>query len=243
MTENPNAGQPIQNEGLNFDPADFSEAELNATDDTNSADQQPAPKNDKLKVKFNGEEKEVSIEEAITLAQKGMNYDHVKGELDNLKNSEEVKTLAELAKENGFKTGKEYLDHIRENARQAKVNEIFEQLKAEGVPEAYAKELAEAKVAAPKQKEPDTSPFLELFKKFPETAEWKDLDAFPTEVRDAVKNGENPVVAYSLYKAQQAEAEKAKVLADQDARQRTPGSLNSDSDAQPDPFLAGFWGK
>lgn len=42
-----------------------------------------------LQVKYNGESKMLSREEAVTLAQKGMNYDHVKQQLDQLKNAPE----------------------------------------------------------------------------------------------------------------------------------------------------------
>ena len=42
-----------------------------------------------LKVKYNGAEQELSREEAVAYAQKGMNYDHIKEQLEHLKNAPE----------------------------------------------------------------------------------------------------------------------------------------------------------
>jgi len=42
-----------------------------------------------LKVKYNGESRMLSYDEAVTLAQKGMNYDRIKEQLEKLKNSPE----------------------------------------------------------------------------------------------------------------------------------------------------------
>lgn len=42
-----------------------------------------------LKVKYNGAEQELTREEAVAFAQKGMNYDHIKEQLDQLKNAPE----------------------------------------------------------------------------------------------------------------------------------------------------------
>lgn len=46
----------------------------------------PAVDQPKLKVKYNKEEKELSLDEARDYAEKGMNYDKVKGRLDELEN-------------------------------------------------------------------------------------------------------------------------------------------------------------
>ena len=183
----------------------------------------------------------MSIEEAITLAQKGMNYDHLKGDYENLKNSDELKLLNELAAENGLKSGKEYLAQVREKARQEKLAKRIDELETEGVPSEHAKKMAELEMGQPQAKEP--SPFLELFKKYPETQAWDDLSKFPDEVREAVKNGENPVVAYAEHKARQALAERDQLLAKERAKEQTTGSLTTHAtEVEPDPFLKGFLG-
>lgn len=245
MTENPNAGQPIQTQGLTFSDTDFTPDELNATDSPqDEATAQPKP-DAKLKLKYNGEEKEITTEEAITLAQKGMNYDHIKSELETLKNSEEAKILSDLAKEHGFKTGAEYLQSIRDQARQEKISKRAVELENDGVPAEHAKRMAELELANPQpSKQADPSPFLDLFKKYPETQEWKTLEEFPEEVAKAIKAGENPIVAYADYKVKQALSEKDRLAAEIDAKQRTTGSLTTQApETEPDVFRAGFWGK
>jgi hypothetical protein len=231
MTENnqnPAIETSVPSGEITFDPQDF------------GASTPEVKPSEKVKIKYNGAEEEYTVEELIPLAQKGRNYDPLHEKNEKLK--AEAQILADLAKENGFKTGQEYVENVRQKAKEAKISARVEALKAEGVPENYAKELAEKELATP-TKAPDPSPFLELFNKFPETAEWKDLDAFPDEVRQAIQNGENPVVAYSVHKANLAQAERDKALAQQDARERSTGSLQSQSDGAPDPLLAGLFGK
>ena len=55
-----------------------------------------------IKVKYNGKEQEIPISEAITLTQKGMNYEHVKSELDALKNAKEFSIIDKFAKANNM---------------------------------------------------------------------------------------------------------------------------------------------
>lgn len=245
MTENPTTGQPIQATGLTFSDTDFTPEELNATDSPQDEATAQSKPDAKLKLKYNGEEKEITTEEAITLAQKGMNYDHIKSELETIKNSEEAKILSELAKENGFKTSAEYLQSVRDQARQEKISKRAVELENDGVPADHAKRMAELELAAPQASaQPDPSPFLDLFKKYPETQNWKGLEEFPKEVADAIKAGENPVVAYADYKVKQVLSEKERLAADLDAKQRTTGSLTTQAtETEPDVFRAGFWGK
>jgi len=61
-----------------------------------------------LKVKYNGEEQFLNREQAIEFAQKGMNYDHVKEQLENLKNTPERDIS-----ENRFNQLRKELDEIR----------------------------------------------------------------------------------------------------------------------------------
>ena len=62
----------------------------------------PAQKGQTLKVKYNGEEKELTFDEAVILAQKGMNYDKVTAERDTLRNSKEKQILEKFAKASGM---------------------------------------------------------------------------------------------------------------------------------------------
>lgn len=68
------------------DPADHSEeSEAEAEpDETETKPEEKAEADHSFKLKYMGEEKEFSREETIALAQKGMDYDRIKGKLDAL---------------------------------------------------------------------------------------------------------------------------------------------------------------
>lgn len=77
-----------------------------------------------LKLKYNGEEKDVDEEEARTLAQKGMNYDKVQQRLQEQQNA-----LDELAQLQGYKDHAELLaklPELKERQKQTKENEYNE---------------------------------------------------------------------------------------------------------------------
>lgn len=100
-----------------------------------------------LKIKYNKEDKELSQEEAITLAQKGMNYDHLQNKVDEM--SKINNRLEEQAKLNGMSVV-EYLDSLDKVQEEFEYNKALEETKAK-YPEAdenLIKELVENKIAA-----------------------------------------------------------------------------------------------
>jgi hypothetical protein len=81
-------GDPVDPAPVDPTPTDPAPSDLAPTDPPESTDpnkptepvpNDPAPTPSPIKVKFNHEEKEIPFEEAITLIQKGMNYDKVHG--------------------------------------------------------------------------------------------------------------------------------------------------------------------
>lgn len=161
-----------------------------------------------LKTKFNDVEKPLSDytpEEVIANFQKGMNYDHVKSELDTIKGlgltkaeAEELKALA------GDKPIREYVQSIKQNELTNKINARASELKAEGMSDEHALRFAKLELEKPTQmKSPQEieyeKGFTDLAKSFPETQNFKDLSEFPKEVVDAIRDGVNPVVAYAKY--------------------------------------------
>ena len=84
-----------------------------------------------LTLKYLGETKTVSRNEAITLAQKGMDYDRIRQKFDELtmahgmlttdknKNDERLSAINELAKSDGYKSADDFLD----NMQAAKISE------------------------------------------------------------------------------------------------------------------------
>lgn len=161
-----------------------------------------------LKTKFNDVEKPLSDytpEEVIANFQKGMNYDHIKSELDILKGygltkaeAEELKALA------GDKPIREYVQSIKQNELTNKINARASELKAEGLSDAHALRMAELELKEVKptksQEELDLEKgFTDLAKSFPETQNFKDLLDYPKEFVDAIHSGVSPVVAYAKH--------------------------------------------
>lgn len=93
-----------------------------------------------LEVKYNKESRKLTKEEATTYAQKGMNYDKVHSQLEELQaelgkmkeKSGEYSQIDELLKANGYNSAKEW-------TRALEVSKLTEQ----GVPKEIAEELAE----------------------------------------------------------------------------------------------------
>lgn len=86
----------------------------------------------KLRIKYNGEEKDLTDEEAITLAQKGMNYDKLQERLN-----QQQEALDRTARMAGYKDHSEYianLDKVEQQSlkqEQANLNAIEQNLIAE----------------------------------------------------------------------------------------------------------------
>lgn len=77
-----------------------------------------------LTVKYNGEEKKISLEEAAVLAQKGMNYDHVVAERDS-KYKRELDVLERYASLSGM-SRQEYVNRLEEEARSDEIRAAYQ---------------------------------------------------------------------------------------------------------------------
>ena len=67
----------------------------------------------RLKVKYNHEELLIPEDEAILLAQKGLNYDKVLKNFNELKEEKCFDELSEIAKDYGFESKKEFLGRLK----------------------------------------------------------------------------------------------------------------------------------
>lgn len=241
-----------------FDPEDFKDTQGQNDDldddDEGEGNKQSAPVPGKLKVKYNGEDKELSLDEAVVLAQKGLNYDKKVQELETIKNSEEIKTLAELAKLNGHSDVKEYVKALRENAEKAQIDKRINELVNQGYDPKKAEYVAKLELknnttAPASQTPPDTAQtaeaeFQALMDAFPETRNIPSLDAYPQEFKDLIAQGVKPVTAYAQYLKAQLEAQQKALAQYESNKQRDPGSLGTGKgDGKKDEFLAGLLGE
>jgi hypothetical protein len=219
--------------------------ELDETTDTEDVTPQM------LRVKFNKEEREIPLDEAVPLVQKGMNYDKLQEKLQSLESDPRLSFVEELAKEQGMDVN-QYLDAVKQWKEQAKLDELVQQ----NIPEDVAKEMLEnrkfrdqyenerkAKEEESKRNE-EFKDFLSFFKE----ANDRDFDAqkdqIPQEVWQAHNSGIPLKYAYlehhnnqlksqlQTYKQNESNAKKAPV-------QSLTSYGNNETEAEDD-FLKGF---
>lgn len=105
-----------ETEEQNGDEQDDIESPEDADVDDDADEEPDAPDADnvaetarKIRIKYNGEERELDEDEAVTLAQKGMNYDKVQ---ERLKQQQDA--LDRTARVHGYKDHAEYIEHLDE---------------------------------------------------------------------------------------------------------------------------------
>ena len=216
-----------------------------------------------ITIQYDGQTKELTLDEAVTLSQKGMNYDRmVQRYEDRLNNSRELQILDFFGRMYG-KTRDEYVDFLWQQREGAVAQQEAAALRKQypdapaSMIEQMSKERAKAKtaelerVAAEKKQQDDDEklkPWYEFAQAYPE--ESKDLSKLPPEVLEAAKNGEHPISAMRAYQLKQAEEELATLRQELEQAKKTEtqnqknrksaiGSVGSTATAPPsDPFLA-----
>lgn len=243
-------------------PDDDEETEDDVTAETEEADQheseeaeepgevlnepeEQAEADHSLTLKYMGEEKTVSRDEAVALAQKGMDYDRVKAKLDE--RDETISFLSELAKQQGL-TLDEFIDNThaallskREglDATAALGRVRLERRQRElDAKEARLKDAEQAgaqlDAAAAKRKQ-DIDEFR---REYPDVK----ADTIPKEVWDGVARGLSLTAAYTKHENARIKAElEAEKQAKANAA-KTTGSRESAGQAKtkPDPWLDGW---
>ena len=218
-----------------------------------------SPAESVLRVKFNGEERDLSFEEARKLAQKGLNYDHVAEERDRNRNA--FNFLMERAKNEGI-TVEQLIANERgraENQRlEAKMQEIrsrdddaseetikslaqFE-LEAEKRQKEKEREQAEAQ-ALENKKSAETEGWNRLFREHPELVAKEGEQVSPEVVGlfDLIGQGYTPVEAYYIKRNRELEVQNKMKEDASAAKSKSIGSLSGNQNPEAeDPFLAGF---
>ena len=210
---------------------------------TEAKEEQDSPK---VKVKYNGEEKEITLDEAVVLAQKGMNYDHVLGEKNAV-----YDILGDFAKASGMEL-KDYLNFLNEQRKTIAVEKARTELtgKYKEAPPELLDELAQAKareleyqtkeqqIKAEQQKaEEQKQAWVKLFNAFPDVKP----DAIPSDVYEAVKKGTSPLEAYQAHLLTELQKELAQTKQKQKNKETSVGSVKSTGATEKDPFLDGFY--
>ncbi len=172
-----------------------------------------------LEVKFNKEIKKLSLEEATTLAQKGMKLDKISAELD---------ALQAMAKEQGVGLS-EFVSRLKSKRSNEKISALREKYSDDS-------ELCELLCTLDKNKE--TKEMDELKALIPDVGE------IPQEVKTAAKtSGKGLLVEYLLYEHRLAAAAKSEQTRQEAAQSQSLGPLSAGAGNTTDAeFIKGIWG-
>lgn len=209
-------------------------------------------------LKICGEERKMSLPEVLALAQKGGDYDRVRANYDGIK--EEAYRLKELAAASG-KSTTELLESLAKAERDGRVNQMVNELNAEGVDGKLAEVLAELLVDKAEGESARAMPTDEgdvnaiapggdaaVSASIKKLVEVYGVQELPEEViRLSADKGMLPFEAYQAWMiAEGAKREEelnrklaAKAKA-RDNRAKGVGSLQGAGASRQDPFLAGF---
>lgn len=241
------------------------EAEEQTSDEAEEGDEgEKEPDADKpaqtLRVKYNGKEREITIEEAITLAQKGMNYDKVAEERDRLRGNEKATRVMEnFAKLNNM-TLDQYADFLETQQKTVSIQREMQDIQSKhpDVPDDLAREIAELRAETKRkefaaqeearQKEEEAAaqkPWLDFIREYPNMKDIKDL---PEDVLDGIKDGLTPTEAMLRHERKEKEREieeLKKRLETQEKnkanKKKAVGSAASSAEGKSaEPFLEGF---
>lgn len=263
------------------DAADEDEAEAEESEDYDEADQPEAEESTQeqgeaqtedtqlFKVKHLGQEIELTMEQMIENAQKGLDYDRIRQDRDTLKSSRKLQLLEDLARDSGYDDVDAFVENFYENLEESRVIERAEQLSAErGIDFATAAEIAnmereneklkktmqeaeKVKIRNADQQKQVVNDFNALFAKFPEIKEqYTSFDKLPESFRQKVAQGEQPLLAWNNYllelkdmELKQKEKELEIVKNNQKNKKRSVGSAKGAGQAkETDDFLKGLFG-
>ena len=226
------------------EPAEERTEETEPAADESAEPEEPAqePQQDTpfLTLKHLDETRTVTREEAVELAQKGMDYDRVKEKLDELRtfksdNQDAIDLIQSYAERNGM-TIPEYLDFCRTqdimHEKGVSEDEAKAQLALEKRERAVAKKEAEqqAREQAETQPKPEVSEQERVRQEVQQfMAVYPDVkpEDIPQDVFEIIQREKVPLtVAYGKWRIAQQEKELSSLRAQDSARKKSPGSLS-----------------
>lgn len=211
-----------------------------------------------MKVKYNGAEQGLSQEEAITYAQKGMNYDKIYGQLEQLRNDPTRQVFEAQAQRAGLSLS-EYAERLNQFQAESEKTQIANDFKRKNpdvtdeVARQYAEaqyqstamkkqaEQAQATQKAEQDRQQEAIAQIEAFQK-----EYPDVDIrnLPTDVVDSINAGETLLSAYRAHENREMRKTIEALRQNKANESVATGGLsqNTASTDGGDPFLAGLLG-
>lgn len=218
-----------------------------STETTEESTEEPI----KIPIKFNHEEKEITIDEAKELAQKGMNYDKVQEQLNQLKSDPRLSFIEQQAKQYDMSV-EDYMQAVKEQQQQAMINELVEK----NVPEEYAREMIENRKFREQYKEEESKKqeeskknaeydeFFQYFSKVNDRQFDPNKDQIPPEVVEMNNNGVPLKFAYMQHHNNELQQQLKILKQNEQNKQKAPVSgtteHGSKEESSKDPFEMGF---
>ena len=211
-----------------------------------------ADESDFLTIRYNKADVKLSRAEAVELAQKGKNYDHVFDELKSYREGPVGRAMKAYADEAGM-TVEQYAELMISNKDAADEKAAMDKMEEEHPdwPEDAIRELVKAKRAGAKEQAKSAEEQKRQKAWADALAEFPDIkpDAIPQDVHEAVGQGMSPMMALMKHTIAEQSDRIAKLTAEQEAkrkqednRARSIGSaagVISGGEAEDD-FLAGM---
>lgn len=209
-----------------------------------------------IRIKYNHEEREIDLNEAATLAQKGMAYDKAKAKADQYEQS--IGQMEQEAKALGYDSVQAMLDAARKSFEDHRVQTLIDEGNTEAMArflvnqEAKERAQASSQVAQPAARVPEVqeSPAPASAFKDGEVEEFVKLypgvTQIPQEVIKAHREGMRLSVAFEKYQTKQAQEELRVLRQNQAAAAKAPvstgvtGGGGGNTPPDKDPFLEGF---
>jgi hypothetical protein len=216
------------------------------------------PDEDFLDITYNGEAKKLSKKDAITFAQKGMNYDKQTQKLNALQNDPVMKAFKAQADSVGLSLN-DYAQRLSQFQEQSQIKQIADNFIAENpdVSEEVAKKYAEAEFKNQKitqasqqlqqskeQAKSENDHLISEVKSFSQRYPSVEIEKLPVEVIDEINSGASLETAYLRYQNTQLNTRLKNDSLNKANKQKNVGSITSDvSGTGKDPFLEGLFGK
>lgn len=228
-------------------PADGQDGAEHDAGKTDNPEAKPAEgKEQTIHIKYNGEEMDIPISEAVVLAQKGMNYDHVAEE-----NGKTMAIIDRFARQSGM-TREQYLRYLEDAEQTMQANAELETLRGKypDADESILRELADREIKLRRQdneREQQTKamqedaarrkPWEDFFKAYPDVKP----DSLTHDFYDAVHGGKSPTEVYLKQRVAELEEKLATQDKNRENAAKATGSARGDAAQKTvDPFIAGF---
>lgn len=267
-----NENNPVMNTADDWDDMDWSdlaveeeaveENEGAAATEADQPTETEAQEPDTFSLKYMDEERRVTREEVVTLAQKGMDYDRVREKYEDAKTryadyetikadlakrNEQIQWLEELARDQG-QTLDELVESTQVSIMSKKTGKSPEVCKGIVANQRLERELKaqQAKLAETGSKNAKRDADIDAFLKAYPDWQGKNPDGIPKEVWTAVtQNGESLVSAYRAYEVKELRAQLEKERAEaqkqkqkEENKAHSLGSMSTGGTKQIDPFDA-----